>query len=381
MKKKIQKLFLIDFITIIRGIACVIIVSLHSPLPSNVLKNPEGLFLLTIGYCAIYVFFFISGFVLGKKWLSGGYSLTRRGILTFYYKRLHKIIPMYYAVCLFLFSITPHKVAKTYQDLFSLLIFQSTVNSTIYSSGYLWFISVIMIFYLLTPIGFILLTYIARLHIVVKFILFLSLLFVGSLIRSQFASIGSMYWFYSESWSLNLFQFLSGMVFASLHNNVKMLGIRLLKEWRILLSFFGIAMFLVLFWILFQKVVASDPLTQMKYEVSIIPSVFYIFLAFILSIFPQRISLLFIWKGKLIPLFPVTLLLLFVQKIGELSFEIYLVHQIILNYVNYQCMQYCPGTQYAVNVFRVVLIAFGIAIVYKSFRTMLGLLLYKIPLH
>ncbi|WP_414468702.1 acyltransferase family protein [Methanobacterium sp. ACI-7] len=146
-------------IEIIRGLAIILIVLCHIPhfiKISSYQNNLDSISLIfaQIGLC---LFFFVSGFILYYNYNS---FKSTKSIINFYNKRLKRIFPLYWAA-LFLFTIW---TLYTYGSLIvgtytiSIPAYISTIaglQEFFFTEGqqtYLWFISVLIMYYLIYPL-------------------------------------------------------------------------------------------------------------------------------------------------------------------------------------------------------------------------------------
>lgn len=330
----------LDTVTILRGVACLIIVTIHAPLPVSLIHAPIGIAITSIGFIGIYGFFFLSGFILGKRYLENKYTVSGKGILLFYWKRFKKIAPLYYLVLLYVFILTPPSVPDRTLELIRLLTFTAPEKLHLYSSGYLWFISTIMQLYLAAPLGFIALKFINKQTVRFRICLFALILLIGAVIRSLLLP-SSSYEFISQSWVLNMYIFLGGMVLASFRGNVS-----ISRLWR-----GGIIFFITIaFYFSFANVVSLGTQTsRLMYQIIIIPSVSFLLTSLILVSFPDKKSAENLSKApsSAVVFFP---LFFIFQIIGIFSYEIYLLHQPIFTRLNLPCFWQCTPLIFMTNI-------------------------------
>lgn len=330
----------LDTVTILRAISCLIIITIHAPLPASLIHAPLGITIATIGFTGIYAFFFLSGYILGKRYLEKKYSLSLSGILTFYWKRLKKIAPLYFIILFILYFLTPENTPGKTQEFIRLLLFIAPEKIHLSGGSYLWFISTIMQMYLLAPIGFALIKILNHQTIRFRICLFAAVLLFGGLIK-WFALPNFSYEFTTQSWTLNLYIFLLGMTFSTIKKNVSVsfklaLGI---------FSFIIIASFLP-----FTGVLSTtSPSLKLAFQTILIPSLSYLLMASILAFYPLKIPVKTISP------------LLFFQIVGIFSYEIYLLHQPILNFLNLPCFWQCTPFMFVANIVVVLLISLAIA--------------------
>lgn len=105
----------------------------------------------------VWIFFLLSGYLIGKGFFSGRYQTSGKGVLRFYYKRWVKIgIPTYVAAALVFVFFCPEFPAS--QPLVLLRILTFTYNGIPGTPGIgaLWYVSTLMWLYLLSPPVFLL---------------------------------------------------------------------------------------------------------------------------------------------------------------------------------------------------------------------------------
>jgi len=149
-----------------RGLACVMVLMGHSVLIafppaalSQRLQNSWKLWLMTASpWTGVWIFFVLSGYLMGKGFYSGRYSADFYGIKAFFHNRILRIVPLYIFVLLIVACIA-HPEAfdlKNIRVLFHYLIFDfNGVHRTGSIIDALWSISTEMQFYFLVPFVFI----------------------------------------------------------------------------------------------------------------------------------------------------------------------------------------------------------------------------------
>lgn len=202
-----------DAINVLRGIACIMIIAVHAPLSDSLLALWIRSVTATTTHLAIGIFFLISGFVLGKGYLGGKYSLSVKGILLFYWKRFKRIAPLYYLVIFYLFLRTPTGLPSRIDYFFRYLSFTATPTTQIYSSGYLWFVSTLMQLYLLAPIGFFLLHKLKASPLSLQRIVLLVVILFDAVFIYGITTTGILFHMYAY-WFINVPVFLTGMLLS-----------------------------------------------------------------------------------------------------------------------------------------------------------------------
>lgn len=299
---------------------------------------------------AIRMFFFLSGFVLGKGYLDGRYNLSPKGILVFYGKRIRRIVPLYYPVVLYLFFLTPVSTPARFADLFHLVTFTATPHILLYSSGYLWFISTLIQLYFLTPAGFLILKFIKAWNFQQKLGLFIFILAFGAVIKWVFLSDFTYEYLYS-SWQSNTDIFFAGMMLAAVNSGFY----DKIKSNRSVQVLTGALVFL--FFPLFYFIGNWDVWRQ-QYFMIILPIAICLSTAILLSVF--QVKRPFSVKN---PLF-------ILQITGVYSYEFYLLHQPVLSKLNLSCLP-CTLPAFLVNIIMVMVVVFVLVLAVDAVKNLI----------
>ena len=114
----------------------------------------------TPAWAAMWMFFILSGYLLGKGFYNKKYETDFSGIIIFWINRLIRILPPYliFLLIMLLFVYTSEFAREHFYSLIPLLTFTDNI-AAIKSHAkvpldYLWFISTIMQLYFLAPFGF-----------------------------------------------------------------------------------------------------------------------------------------------------------------------------------------------------------------------------------
>lgn len=147
----------IDIINLIRVIACIMVFSLHSTIfaqPGWEKGSPFTFLFYTPAWAGVWIFFIISGYLMGKSFYSGKYNLTKASIIRFYLSRLIRIIPLYYfsIFIIIIFNDPTILRVENIKYLIPLLTFTYNGALPINPIGAAWYISTLMQLYLITPI-------------------------------------------------------------------------------------------------------------------------------------------------------------------------------------------------------------------------------------
>ncbi|MBI2616940.1 acyltransferase family protein [Candidatus Gottesmanbacteria bacterium] len=355
------QIFSYDAVTLIRGISLLIILIIHLPIPAPVITSLTGYLLTAIGHVAIRSFFFLSGFVLAKGYLDGRYTLTKNGVLLFYWKRVRRIVPLYFLIVSYLFLQTSSSITSRLADLFHLLTFTATPQVHLYSSSYLWFISTLMQLYLLTPLGFFIIKIAKKQKKKIRLLFLLIPLLIGSVLKWQIQPHVSYEYMYSSVLS-NIDIFLSGMFLAMVQSDV----LRILKvhdiRFRLLLTILLFTLFTAFYVVSsIYAYESSSQLIREQHLLILLPIGFILLMNIILPLFPKNFSLQTMNKNFLPILYSGPFIL--VNLIGVYSYEMYLLHQPLLSQLQLSCSAVCTVPIFMKNLVFVT----GILIIFSIF--------------
>lgn len=147
----------IDIFNILRAIAVLCVFIMHAVITIKTVANSAVIpwFLYTPAWGAMWIFYFLSGYLIGKGFYKGKYKTDIKGIKNFYISRLIRIVPPYLFFLLICFIfINPQWFINNTKILFHLLTFTYNGSMGIVGIGATWFISTIIQLYLLAPLGY-----------------------------------------------------------------------------------------------------------------------------------------------------------------------------------------------------------------------------------
>ena len=366
-----------DTVTILRGVACLIIIAIHAPIPSLLIDSQVGFLLTAIGFIAISMFFFLSGFVLGKGYLSNKYQLTFPGILKFYGRRIKKIAPIYYLIILILFTLTPKTTPIRIIDIVRLLTFTATPKITIYSSSYLWFVSTIMQLYFLAPVGFLILKTIKTQKLRLRIILFITVLIFGILVKSAIL-FNAANEILNTSWQMNIDIFALGMLLAASNTDVYTVLKTKPRMFRGLLLVMTFTIFFVLY--LFGSIYIHKSATQTLKSTHldiVMPFTAILISSIVLSVFPIRRVIPNLQKNSILTS-AVVVPQIFLQTIGLYSYKIYLLHQPLFSILNLPCSPICTVLMFIKNITTITVIAVVISVTFDIVTVGLKMLFVRV---
>ncbi len=105
LPKVIQNNNHLDVLLALRGFACLMVVIIHCAPPRNALiyqKYDLSWLLFSHGAVAVWIFFCLSGYLMGKAFYTERYSSDVTGVINFWRNRVLRILPLYYFAVLIL---------------------------------------------------------------------------------------------------------------------------------------------------------------------------------------------------------------------------------------------------------------------------------------
>lgn len=211
-----------DPVLALRGLAALAIILFHLRPPTKWLYiNGINLSFLTapVGAVSVYIFYLLSGYVIGFGFFSGRYRMTRASLRSYYINRFLRIAPAYYLNILLCIYVFFPSVRVTAFDVFRFFTF--TANIDYFSLPFQQLLSIIsteMQFYLLAP--FLYLAIVAVTKRIPTLLVGFGILATGILIRYGFAVTGMvtdlptyMYHLYVTVWGMSDY-FLIGMLIS-----------------------------------------------------------------------------------------------------------------------------------------------------------------------
>ncbi len=360
---------------LLRGIACLGVVTYHvQAYLSSITLNIFGVNLRFIystgGPLSVWAFFVMSGYFIGQTFTRGKYNLSLSSLMQFYKNRIKKVLPAYYAVIIFfciLFLNKSHAIEPSL--LVRLLVFQSTIDIGHLYVGYLWYVSAQMQLYVISPILFIILKYTKRnlsSHLLVLiWIVCLSIIVKSILLLINFPhDWGEFMTNYYAPFYMNIDSFAFGFAV----NLVAHDGSRSNKTWNLGVVRFilGVLLVLAIIFGIFTKIVS---IKEYYYNfiyvyVLLVPVLIQVLVGTYIYISSQKIPTL--WKSNNIF---VNLTVLIISSVGKYSYEIYLLHYIIIFYLNrFACIvkNACTGADIFIRTVIILFISIGIAMVFKN---------------
>lgn len=149
----------IDALLVLRAFACLMVVVLHSGPPRNsILFHGIDLSWLVFshGAVAVWIFFCLSGYLMGKAFYSGRYLLNWQGVFNFWRNRALRILPLYGFTVLLLSVLVYPEILKLENWGILLRIFTFTYQHYLSPQSFnfnivVWSLSTEVQFYLFVP--------------------------------------------------------------------------------------------------------------------------------------------------------------------------------------------------------------------------------------
>ena len=159
----------IDPLLVLRGCAVVAILLYHMQYPGVNIPLLWGYdfrwITISNSYAFVWIFFILSGYLIGKGFFTHRYSLNQTGLLRYLGKRILRIVPYYY--CIVLINIFLFRLWLA-SDRWEVLIkvFTFTASDQVVRNGidYLWMISTEMQWYVLAPLAYFLLVFLLKIN-------------------------------------------------------------------------------------------------------------------------------------------------------------------------------------------------------------------------
>lgn len=147
-----------NIISFLRCFACLMVFVLHfSYIYTSVLNIPMKampVFLCTPAWTGVWIFFILSGYLLGKNFFQGRYKTDNiNDFFEFYFNRCVRILPVYFFIVLIdICFVNTNQYFNGSETLLRTFSFTLRNPYTTTMIGVLWFISTIVQLYLLTPL-------------------------------------------------------------------------------------------------------------------------------------------------------------------------------------------------------------------------------------
>jgi peptidoglycan/LPS O-acetylase OafA/YrhL len=148
----------LDALLVLRGLACLMVTVIHcNPPRKSILFQGIDLSWLCFsnGLVAVWIFFCLSGYLMGKAFYTGRYRLTRQGVLNFWRNRALRILPLYYFV-VFMLAVLVYPDILRFENWGHLVrivtfTYPGILQPALLFDIVLWSLSTEMQFYLIVP--------------------------------------------------------------------------------------------------------------------------------------------------------------------------------------------------------------------------------------
>lgn len=200
-----------DPLLTLRGFACLIVLIGHGTMlvfpPSDIdsivrTYNPFRC-LMACPWVGVWIFFVLSGYLMGKGFYGGRYSIDRKGIFRFYRNRILRIAPIYWSAILIVAAVQGRSVFQpdNLPGFVSSLLFFQSINMPFVVIGALWSVQTEMGFYLAAPYLFIGLSCLTERFRPIN--IFIALITAGVLFRIAMLQFGS--YLGQHIWTVSIF--------------------------------------------------------------------------------------------------------------------------------------------------------------------------------
>lgn len=218
-----------DPLLTLRFTACFMVVSGHyfgvvfaDTQPHAVAHHPELALLMSSPWAGVWIFFVLSGYLMGKGFFMARYSLDNCGIARFICNRGIRILPLYiFSILLVAVLVTPYIFKPKYLWILAqTLSFDYNGRLPINVIGALWSVSTEFQFYLLSPFLAVFIIWVSR-HVLLGYWT-IGIVAGGGLILSRMIfkiashAPGGVFATVYNCLGCNLYLFLSGMLLAKI---------------------------------------------------------------------------------------------------------------------------------------------------------------------
>ncbi len=149
----------LDALLALRGFACLMVVTIHcAPPRKSIIYNDIDLswLMFSHGAIAVWIFFVLSGYLMGKVFYTKRYTVDIPGVIKFWRNRILRISPLYYFAVLILSIFVYPEVLKFYNWGYLLRVCTFTYHpyisfETVKFNDVFWSVSTEVQFYLIVP--------------------------------------------------------------------------------------------------------------------------------------------------------------------------------------------------------------------------------------
>ncbi|AKG20617.1 acyltransferase family protein [Calothrix sp. 336/3] len=240
----------LDILLALRGLACLMVVMIHCAPPRNFLiyKNFDFSWILfSHGAVAVWIFFCLSGYLMGKAFYTRRYTLEMKSVVNFFRNRILRIFPLYYFAVLILVIFVYPEILKLSHWGYLLRVLTFTYQpyltpQPLAFNDVFWSLSTEVQFYLCVPLIYSFFNhYLSTIKQI--YFTFISILIITFILRcfswitfhqeiTDNMGYAFKYWYTPLTHNLDLF--LSGFLINPLLKNTKSLPLKHLYIWKIL---------------------------------------------------------------------------------------------------------------------------------------------------
>lgn len=276
---------------------------------------------LGIGPMCVTFFFVLSGFTTSYSMQQKEFLINGKNLKEYYIGKVKKLYPLYLLTFFISIPVMNYmginfNFAHIVRNLLMIQVFYPNSNEVFFFNGLGWFLVDIMFFYLITPFIFTLIKKISK-NIKMLLILAIAMCCLGFFIAYQFKwkmdPYSFSWWFIYISPYFRFFDyligFIFGFVFLVIKNNIRPSTINTIIY--SILEIFSV----VAFYLIFKSNVLQ--IDSLRYGIFYVPT--SILIIFIFAIGKGMVSKILFFRPLV--------------YLGNLSFIIYMIHQLVINYV------------------------------------------------
>ena len=228
----------LDALLALRGFACLMVVTIHcAPPRKSIIYNDIDLswLMFSHGAIAVWIFFVLSGYLMGKVFYTKRYTVDIAGVIKFWRNRVLRIFPLYYFAVLILTIFVYPEILKFYNWGYLLRVCTFTYHpyisfEAVKFNDVFWSLSTEVQFYLIVPFIYSLIqnrlnnqkkVFIAGLSIILATLIFRSFLWISFQTEiTQEMGYAFKYWY--TPLIVNLDLFICGFLLNALIQNRKL---------------------------------------------------------------------------------------------------------------------------------------------------------------
>lgn len=166
MKNNTRRVNKLEPLLALRAFACLLVLAMHcyGTLPQS---NWEKVWLIngynlswllyTPGQVGVWIFFCLSGYLMGKAFYTARYPISRIGVLNFWRNRILRVLPLYYFNLLLLFIFVTPTILKpeNWESIYRMFVLDYQEDLPYNPNGALWSVSTEFQYYMIAPFVFV----------------------------------------------------------------------------------------------------------------------------------------------------------------------------------------------------------------------------------